>query len=70
MKAFWCGLLGGCLLIGVVLVVLFWIEGYNYTPIMVVNHTIDSTVVCSKTDIIHELENKGIIITPQEYTNQ
>ena len=66
MKAFWCGLLGGCLLIGVVLVVLFWIEGYNYTPIMVV---IDSTVVCSKTDIIHELENKGIIITPQEYTN-
>lgn len=69
MKAFWCGLLGGSLLIAMVLVVLFWIEGYNYTPIMVVNHTIDSTVICSKTDIIHELENKGIIITPQEYTN-
>ena len=35
---------------------------------MLVNHTIDSKV-CSKIEVIHELEKKGIIITPQEYTN-
>lgn len=69
MKAFWCGLLGGSLFVGIVLIILFRIEGYNYMPVMVINHSNDTTTICSKTDIIHELENKGIIVTPQEYTN-
>ena len=68
MKAVWSGFLGGITIISIICCILFYGKGYNHVPVMLVNHTIDSTV-CSKIEVIHELEKKGIIITPQEYTN-
>lgn len=68
MKAYWSGFLGGITIVGIICCILFYCKGYNHIPVMLVNHTID-TLVCSKLEAIHELEAKGVILTPQEYTN-
>lgn len=68
MKAILSGFIGSLLMTALMCLFLFYCMGYDHIPVKIINHKVDSTM-CSKLDVIHELEAKGIILTPQEYTN-
>ena len=68
MKAILSGFIGSLLMASLMCLFLFYCMGYDHIPVKIINHKVGSTM-CSKLDVIHELEDKGILLTPQEYTN-
>lgn len=71
MKPFFSGVLGGAVLLTIVAVFCFFSMNLHVYKVAVVNDKpSDSLAVFNdRNDIIKELHDNGVILTPQEYTN-
>jgi hypothetical protein len=70
MKSFLGGILGGFVIIAILIIALFAFNTFNYQVHIINPKTIDSLDYnMSKASIIKEMEDSGILLTPQEYTN-
>jgi hypothetical protein len=70
------GFIGAAILILVLLAITVWLKPFNYQAVYVVNPeivTADSlksdSLICSHIAVLQDLENKGVLLTPQEYTS-
>ena len=70
MKSFLLGILGGVTVLSLLILCFFSFNLYNYS-IKIVNptHVEVSEKYSEKAKLIRELENDGILLTPQEYTS-
>jgi hypothetical protein len=70
MKSFLGGILGGFVIIAFLIIALFAGNPYNYQIHIINPNTPDSiNANLSKLNIINEMEASGVLLTPQEYTN-
>jgi hypothetical protein len=70
------GFIGAAILILVLLAITVWLKPFNYQAVYIVNPeiiTADSlktnSLTCSHLSVLQDLENKGVLLTPQEYTS-
>jgi hypothetical protein len=70
------GFIGAAILMLVLLAITVWLKPFNYQAVYVVNPeivTADSlktdSLNCSQIAVLQDLENKGVLLTPQEYTS-
>ncbi|MDR1983413.1 MAG: hypothetical protein LBQ28_01105 [Prevotellaceae bacterium] len=70
------GLIGASVLVLVLLAITVWLKPFDYQAVYIVNpDTVitDSlktdTLTCNQISVLKDLENKGILLTPQEYTS-
>jgi len=70
------GFIGALILILVLFAIMVWIKPFNYQAFYIVNPevvTSDSlktnSLTCSHISVLRDLENKGVLLTPQEYTS-
>jgi hypothetical protein len=70
------GLIGASILIFIMLAIIVWLKPFNYQAVYIVNPKVavaDSlktdTLTCSQISVLKDLESKGILLTPQEYTS-
>jgi hypothetical protein len=70
------GFTGAAILILVLLATTVWLKPFNYQAVYVVNPEIvtadslkNDSLTCSHIAVLQDLENKGILLTPQEYTS-
>lgn len=70
------GFISAAILIIVLLAITVWLKPFNYQAVYVVNPkviTADSlksdSLTCSHIAVLQDLENKGVLLTPQEYTS-
>lgn len=64
------GIIGGILIIGLFLIIIFSTNIFNYEVKLISGNDVDSLESYSdKIKLIEELMNDGVIVSPQEYTN-
>jgi hypothetical protein len=70
------GIIGASILILVMFAITVWLKPFNYQAVYIVNPkvvTVDSlktgSLTCSQIAVLQDLENKGVLLTPQEYTS-
>jgi hypothetical protein len=70
------GFIGAAILILVLLAITVWLKPFNYQAVCVVNTgkvTADSlkidSLTCPQIAVLQDLEDKGVLLTPQEYTS-
>jgi hypothetical protein len=70
------GFIGAIILIFVLLAITVWLKPFNYQAVYVVNPEIvtadslkNDLLTCSQIAVLQDLENKGVLLTPQEYTS-
>lgn len=71
-KYFFGGLMVGATLVIIVLIVAVLCKGHDFVPLRIINPCAienDSIPHSNKVAIIKELETKGILLTPDEYTS-
>jgi hypothetical protein len=70
------GLIGSSILILILLSITTWLKPFNYQAVYIVNpKTVTNpsrteALTCNQIAVLKDLENKGILLTPQEYTSQ
>jgi hypothetical protein len=70
------GLIGASILVLILLAITIWLKPFNYQAVYILNPATaitDSlktdTLTCNQISVLKDLENKGILLTPQEYTS-
>ena len=70
------GFVGASILILVLFVITVWIKPFDYQAVYIINPEIVTTdslntdsFTCSQIAVLQDLENKGVLLTPQEYTS-
>jgi large-conductance mechanosensitive channel len=70
------GFIGALILILVLFAITVWLKPFNYQEVYIVNPKIvisDSlktdSQTCSQIAVLQDLESKGVLLTPQEYTS-
>jgi hypothetical protein len=70
------GFIGAAILILVLFAITVWLKPFNYQAVYIVNPkvvTADSlktdSLTCLHIAVLQDLENKGVLLTPQEYTS-
>jgi ABC-type multidrug transport system fused ATPase/permease subunit len=70
------GFIGAAILILVLFAITAWLKPFNYQAVYVVNPEIvtanslkTDSLTCSHIAVLQDLENKGVLLTPQEYTS-
>ncbi|WFE84173.1 hypothetical protein [Parabacteroides chongii] len=72
------GIIGGVTVIMFLLVVCAFFEPFNYKSVYIANPNgvliennsiINDTITCSRIEVLKDLENKGLLLTPGEYTS-
>lgn len=68
------GIIGSTIVILILITIIVWLKPFNYQAIYVVNSEIISakktdSLTCNQLAVLKDLEKKGILLTPQDYTS-
>lgn len=72
----WINILSGFIGASILFIVLFaisvWLKPFNYQAVYVINPEAvvkTDSLICNQITVLKDLESKGILLTPQEYTS-
>ncbi len=64
------GVFGGVAVIALILIILLLSDSFNYRSVYIVNPEFESKNLClDEVEILHSLEKKGLLTTPDQYAN-
>lgn len=72
MKSFYSGMLGGAILLAIIIVIIMFSMPFHTFNVQIINpRNVDSidTKYTNKIELIKQMQNEGILLTPQEYTS-